>query len=107
MTITDQPLPRPARKHWALRDAEHRGAVMPDLLGAAQAWQERAVCAEADPEAFFPEKGFSPREAKRVCRACEVKDQRMEYALEHDGRFGVGGGLSERERRKLKRHGRL
>lgn len=38
-------------------------------------WQERALCAQTDPEAFFPEKGGSTREAKRICLGCEVKDE--------------------------------
>ncbi len=66
-------------------------------------WQERALCAQTDPEAFFPEKGGSTREAKKVCVACEVRAECLEYALAHDERFGIWGGLSERERRKLKR----
>jgi len=67
------------------------------------AWQDRALCAQTDPEAFFPEKGGSTREAKRVCRGCEVRAECLEYALEHDERFGIWGGMSERERRRLKR----
>jgi WhiB family redox-sensing transcriptional regulator len=66
-------------------------------------WQERALCAQTDPEAFFPEKGGSTREAKKVCRACEVRAECLEYALGHDERFGIWGGMSERERRRLKR----
>jgi len=66
-------------------------------------WQERALCAQTDPEAFFPEKGGSTREAKRICMGCEVRDSCLEYALAHDERFGIWGGLSERERRRLKR----
>jgi WhiB family redox-sensing transcriptional regulator len=66
-------------------------------------WQERALCAQTDPEAFFPEKGGSTREAKKVCSGCEVRQECLEYALAHDERFGIWGGLSERERRKLKR----
>ena len=66
-------------------------------------WQERALCAQTDPEAFFPEKGGSTREAKKVCTGCDVRGDCLEYALEHDERFGIWGGLSERERRKLKR----
>jgi WhiB family redox-sensing transcriptional regulator len=66
-------------------------------------WQDSALCAQTDPEAFFPEKGGSTREAKKVCRACEVRTECLEYALEHDERFGIWGGLSERERRRLKR----
>jgi len=69
----------------------------------ASAWQASALCAQTDPEAFFPEKGGSTREAKGVCRACEVKKECLEYALTHDERYGIWGGLSERERRKLKR----
>lgn len=74
-----------------------------DLLGNAPEWQERALCSQTDPEAFFPEKGGSTREAKRICSRCEVKVECLEYALGHDERFGIWGGLSERERRKLKR----
>ena len=66
-------------------------------------WQERALCAQTDPEAFFPEKGGSTREAKRVCLSCDVRGDCLEYALMNDERFGIWGGLSERERRKLKK----
>ncbi len=66
-------------------------------------WQEDALCAQTDPEAFFPEKGGSTREAKRICVGCTVKSECLEYALGHDERFGIWGGLSERERRRLKR----
>ncbi len=68
-----------------------------------QGWQDRALCAQTDPESFFPEKGGSTREAKRVCRSCEVKGECLDYALENDERFGIWGGMSERERRRLKR----
>jgi WhiB family transcriptional regulator, redox-sensing transcriptional regulator len=66
-------------------------------------WQERALCAQTDPESFFPEKGGSTREAKKVCTGCDVKGDCLEYALAHDERFGIWGGLSERERRRLKK----
>ncbi len=82
--------------------------LVPDAADAAPAteendWQENALCAQTDPEAFFPEKGGSTREAKRICLGCEVRDQCLEYALANDERFGIWGGLSERERRRLKR----
>lgn len=67
------------------------------------AWQADALCAQTDPEAFFPEKGGSTREAKRICESCEVRSECLEYALENDERFGIWGGLSERERRRLRR----
>ena len=75
----------------------------PGLTPDDPEWQERALCAQTDPEAFFPEKGGSTREAKRICMGCEVRDACLEYALAHDERFGIWGGLSERERRRLKR----
>ncbi len=81
------------------------GGDMNALLGLPDenGWHERALCAQTDPEAFFPEKGGSTREAKRVCTGCEVRAECLEYALSNDERFGIWGGLSERERRRLKR----
>ena len=70
---------------------------------AMLSWQEQSLCAQTDPEAFFPEKGGSTREAKRICVGCEVRAECLGYALAHDERFGIWGGLSERERRRLKR----
>jgi WhiB family redox-sensing transcriptional regulator len=67
------------------------------------AWQTDSLCAQTDPEAFFPEKGGSTRDAKKICTSCEVKAQCLEYALQNDERFGIWGGLSERERRRLRR----
>jgi WhiB family redox-sensing transcriptional regulator len=66
-------------------------------------WQEQALCAQTDPESFFPEKGGSTREAKRVCDACPVRVQCLDYALENQERFGIWGGLSERERRRMEK----
>ncbi|NJQ03935.1 WhiB family transcriptional regulator [Streptomyces zingiberis] len=66
-------------------------------------WRERALCAQTGPEFFFPVPGGSTREAKQVCRACEGRVECLEYALENDERFGVWGGLSEKERRRLRR----
>ncbi len=67
------------------------------------AWQTDSLCAQTDPEAFFPEKGGSTRDAKKICTSCEVRNQCLEYALQNDERFGIWGGLSERERRKLRK----
>ena len=75
----------------------------PETEETTLAWQADALCAQTDPEAFFPEKGGSTRDAKRICTTCDVRDQCLEYALQNDERFGIWGGLSERERRKLKR----
>ena len=66
-------------------------------------WQERANCLGVDPDLFFPERGASTREAKAVCKGCEVRDDCLEYALAHGEKFGIWGGLSERERRRVRR----
>lgn len=87
----------------AERDYNHTTAKARDLLGDAPEWHEHAVCATTDPDAFFPEKGGSTREAKRICARCEVKTECLDYALRNDERFGIWGGKSERELRKLKR----
>ncbi|MGW1547183.1 WhiB family transcriptional regulator [Streptomyces sp. NPDC002346] len=69
----------------------------------ALAWQETALCAQAGPEFFFPAPGISTREAKQLCNACEGRVACLEYALDNDERFGVWGGLSEKERERLRR----
>ncbi|MGY1605279.1 WhiB family transcriptional regulator [Geodermatophilus sp. SYSU D00815] len=72
-----------------------------------ESWRLDALCAETDPEAFFPEKGGSTREAKRVCAGCPVRLQCLEFALGNDERFGIWGGLSERERRRIRMQRRM
>jgi WhiB family transcriptional regulator, redox-sensing transcriptional regulator len=79
------------------------GHVIGTAFEGELAWMESARCLDADPDAFFPEKGGSTREAKRICGQCEVRDECLEYALDNDERFGIWGGMSERERRRLKR----
>ena len=66
-------------------------------------WERKSLCAQTDPEAFFPEKGGSTRDAKRICQRCPVIGDCLSSALARDERFGIWGGLSERERRRLKR----
>ncbi len=73
--------------------SEQRADLTALVVNSEQlSWQERALCAQTDPEAFFPEKGGSTREAKRVCLSCEVRAECLEYALAHDERFGIKGG---------------
>jgi WhiB family redox-sensing transcriptional regulator len=68
-------------------------------------WRGEALCAQTDPELFFPEKGGSPAPALRVCRVCPVRLPCLAFALAGDERHGVWGGLSERERRRVRRRG--
>ncbi len=66
-------------------------------------WQRQANCMGVDPDLFFPERGASTREAKEVCRGCVVQEDCLEYALANGEKFGIWGGLSERERRRIRR----
>jgi WhiB family redox-sensing transcriptional regulator len=68
-----------------------------------RSWQEYANCLGVDPDLFFPERGASTREAKEVCRGCVVREDYLEYALANGEKFGIWGGMSERERRRLRR----
>lgn len=71
-------------------------------------WQDRAACRYEDPELFFPTGHAGPaklqvRKAKRVCTACPVRQQCLDYALDVGEGNGVWGGASEDERRTMKR----
>lgn len=69
----------------------------------AKGWQDLANCLGVDPDLFFPERGASTREAKEVCKGCTVREECLEYSLATGEKFGIWGGLSERERRRLRR----
>jgi len=66
-------------------------------------WQRLANCLGVDPDLFFPERGASTREAKEVCRGCVVRESCLEFAITNGEKFGIWGGLSERERRRIRR----
>jgi WhiB family redox-sensing transcriptional regulator len=76
------------------------------ITPALPAWQAQALCAQTGADFFFPEPGSSVREAKRICAMCEMRSACLDYALENDERFGVWGGLSEKERLALRRTSR-
>lgn len=66
-------------------------------------FQGRALCAQTDPEAFFPAKGGSSAAAKRVCGSCDIQAACLAWALATGERHGIWGGLSDTERRRLTR----
>jgi WhiB family transcriptional regulator, redox-sensing transcriptional regulator len=71
-------------------------------------WRHRAICRDEDPELFFPIGNTGPallqiEQAKSVCRRCPVMQECLAWALEGGQDAGVWGGLSEDERRALKR----
>ncbi len=70
-------------------------------LPAPPGWTAGALCAQLDPDLWFPEAGASSLPAKRVCRECFVAAECLEYALERRIWFGVWGGVDEHDRRAL------
>ena len=68
-----------------------------------QKWRLQASCMGCDPELFYPQRGESTKSGKEVCAGCPVREECLEYALANSERFGIWGGMSERERRKLRR----
>ena len=68
----------------------------------ALAWQADALCAQTDPEAFFPERGAPSKDAKRICNSCDVQAECLAYALANDERYGIWGGKSAMKRARLR-----
>ncbi len=64
-------------------------------------WRHSAACTQTDPELFFPEKGNPSREARAVCVRCPVRAECLTDALAQARVYGVWGGTTERERRRL------
>lgn len=71
-------------------------------------WRSHAACSEQDPELFFPIGTTGPAveqadAAKRICSGCAVREECLEYAIASNQDAGIWGGLTEDERRTLKR----
>ena len=75
-------------------------------------WRSYAACRDVDPELFFPIGNTGPalrqiEEAKQICARCKVTEECLRWALDSGQDSGVWGGLSEDERRALKRRARV
>lgn len=79
----------------------------PGDLFASMAFMAFGACRGSDPDVFFPDRGESLEPAKQLCGQCAVRDECLEYALDNGERFGVWGGTSERERRRIRRQRRI
>lgn len=86
-------MPAPTRPHFD----------EPGNLFASPAFMDLGSCRGSDPDVFFPDRGESLEPAKAICAECIVRDECLEYALDNRERFGIWGGTSERERRRLRR----
>ena len=81
--------------------------LMGEVFEADLSWQDLANCRGANADLFFPERGASTRTAKGICQACAVREHCLEFAITNGEKFGIWGGLSERERRKIRRERQL
>jgi WhiB family redox-sensing transcriptional regulator len=100
-------LPKP--RFWALTTGPN---VIPEIIGgdpieicAQEPWMRQAVCLEIDPDLFYPDRGDSwgSRAAKRICTACPVREDCLQFAVAHHEHFGVWGGLTPTERQRMVR----
>ena len=67
------------------------------------AFIEFGLCAQVGSDAWYPEQGSDAKAAKAICRGCEVRVECLDWALANDERHGIWGGLSEMDRRRLRR----
>jgi WhiB family redox-sensing transcriptional regulator len=70
------------------------------------AWSELALCAQVDPEIFFPEKGMPSGPARLICGRCDVRPQCLDDALAIADQYGIRGGRSVLQRKVLLRAAR-
>jgi len=94
---------RTSRAYCSRECIPHSTSHRPDDVDLDTSWMIQGKCLGTDPELFFPERGDSTVEAKATCQGCPVQHPCLEYALEAGEKFGVWGGKSERERRKIRR----
>lgn len=77
---------------------------LPEVTAAALGpWAARALCADVDPEIFFPPNGDPATEARQICGQCPVTAECLAYALSNHEAYGIWGGLDPEERRSLSR----
>lgn len=84
-----------------------QGKLIEALAVGELSWQDYANFRGADADLFFPERGASTRRAKTICGECQVRSECLEFAIEIGEKFGIWGGMSERERRRVRRERQL
>jgi WhiB family redox-sensing transcriptional regulator len=97
-----------ARSQKTFKNLAHEVELSPaEIFDRPESWQERGRCTDLPSRKidalFFPERGGSTKAARALCSECCVKAECLEYALENREGFGIWGGTSERDRRKLRK----
>jgi WhiB family redox-sensing transcriptional regulator len=72
-------------------------------------WTRDALCAQTDPDAWFPEKGDRNAAALAVCNGipggrppCPVREKCLKYALDNDERWGIWAGTTQKDRQRMR-----
>jgi WhiB family redox-sensing transcriptional regulator len=101
---------RQKRGEMTRRDGARTEAAVAATLAIAGRWAEQALCAQADPDTWFPEKGQHDlaRLATRICAACPVRAECLDYALSGADTWngittGIWGGTTPRQRERIRR----
>jgi WhiB family redox-sensing transcriptional regulator len=86
----------------SIDDDTERRSVLRWLGALPPSWHAQGACRDHPNVEWFPTRGQASAPAKTVCSTCRVRDTCLAAALEHGERFGIWGGTSERERRRLR-----
>jgi WhiB family redox-sensing transcriptional regulator len=73
-----------------------------DMANQELEWHQEALCAQTDPEIFFPEGNTTTKQAKAICKTCPVSLQCLEYALKRTEVYGIWGGTTATERQRMR-----
>lgn len=90
---------------WCPRFDSGRGAMIdtdPVMPWVPMPWVSRAACRGMDTALFFPAQGGEVAGVVAVCEGCPVRSECLEHAMEHE-HFGVWGGMSGKQRLRLRR----
>jgi WhiB family redox-sensing transcriptional regulator len=83
------------------------GETSPKIIFNLEDWTIHAACPSFDPVIFFPERGQSTTPAKQICVDCPVSKECLDYALKNHQYYGIWGGLTEGERKQIKKAKRV
>ncbi len=77
--------------------------TLPDNPSPPDVWQERAACFGIDPDVFFPISEEEAGPALTYCGSCRIREECLAWALKNGERYGVWGGMTEQQRRRIAR----
>ena len=88
----------------AVRELEIDVKNLPQQVSPPDHWQELSACYGLDPEVFFPTTEEEAGLALSYCSVCQVREVCLAWAVRNGERYGVWGGTTEQQRRRLTRH---